>query len=223
MTCAAIPTRSQRHQRNRRSAGATTATNIGTCGHHRGSSSQNRLAPRTRRGSVFRRRRLVECLRWIRRAPRRPADRCTRVVTNRTSSHVKVSGALVTPRTSASSLASFMVRQPRPSRHRSVPGVLFYTRTGLAIRANALLYCENSPNGRELIPGWVASDRHRRGGGPERSRHPQRSRTQRRRARPRRGCAVSYGPVLDATVTAKQLAVPEPTWSKLSTARSAVC
>ena len=75
MTCAAIPTRSQRHQRNRRSAGATNATNIGTYGHHLRSSVQNRLFAKTRDGSLRRRRRLVECLRWMRRDPPRPADR----------------------------------------------------------------------------------------------------------------------------------------------------
>ena len=69
------PTRSQRHQRNRRSAGATTPTNIGTYGHHMRPSSQNRLAASTRDGSLLSRRRFVECVRWIRFDPRRPADR----------------------------------------------------------------------------------------------------------------------------------------------------
>ena len=101
-----MPTKSQRHQRNRRSAGATIRTNSGTYGHHLRSSSQNRLVARTRCGSVRSRRRLVEWWRWIRRHPRRPADRCARVVTSRTNSHAKVSGALATPRTSIVSIAS---------------------------------------------------------------------------------------------------------------------
>jgi hypothetical protein len=75
MTCAAMPTKSQRHQRNRRSAGARTPTKTGTYGHHLWSSSQKRLVVRTRDGSVGRRRKLVEWVRWIRCDPRRPAER----------------------------------------------------------------------------------------------------------------------------------------------------
>ncbi len=87
-----------------------TPTNIGTYGHHMRPSSQNRLAANTRDGSLLSRRKLVECLRWIRFDPRRPADRWIRVVRKRMSSHPNVSGALATPLTRPSSLSS--VTQP---------------------------------------------------------------------------------------------------------------